>query len=383
MTPLETVVLATYFFILLVLAGYGWHRYYLVYAYMKHKDRVPVPAGQFDQLPMVTVQLPIYNEMYVVDRLIEAVAQMDYPRDRFEVQVLDDSTDETRSIAELAVRRAAAQGLDITYLHRTDRTGFKAGALEAGMRVAKGEFIAIFDADFLPSPDFLHKTIHHFTDPKVAVVQARWGHINARLLAADQDPVDPARRALRARARRPQPRGALLQLQRHGRHLAPGGHHRRRRLAARHADRGPRPRATARSCAGWKFHFVPDVVVPAELPVEMNAFKSQQHRWAKGSIQTCRKLLPRILAQQAAVRREGRGVLPPERELQLRADGRAVGADVPGDGHPLQHGLVRDAAHRRAAVLCGDRVGGQLLHRLPARVVPEGMGGAADATCRS
>ena len=134
MTPLETVVLASYFFILIVLAGYGWHRYYLVYAYMKHKDQVPVPAGTFEQLPRVTVQLPIYNEMYVVERLIDSVAQMDYPRDRFEVQVLDDSTDETRSIAELAVRRAAAQGLDIMYLHRTDRTGFKAGALEAGMQ---------------------------------------------------------------------------------------------------------------------------------------------------------------------------------------------------------------------------------------------------------
>ena len=128
MTPLETLVLATYFFILIILAAYGWHRYYLVYVYMKHRDRVPAPAGQFEQLPRVTVQLPIYNEMYVVDRLIDAVCRIEYPRDRLEIQVLDDSTDETRSIAELAVRRAAANGLDITYLRRADRTG--AGAAQ-------------------------------------------------------------------------------------------------------------------------------------------------------------------------------------------------------------------------------------------------------------
>ena len=295
MTPLETLVLATYFFILIVLAGYGWHRYYLVYVYMKHKDKVPVPAGLFERLPMVTVQLPIYNEMYVVDRLIDAVARMDYPRDRFEVQVLDDSTDETRSIAELAVRRAAAQGLDISYLHRTDRTGFKAGALEAGMLVAKGEFLAIFDADFLPTPEFLHRTVHHFVDPKVAVVQARWGHINAgySLLTKIQSILLDAHFVLEHGGRNRA--GHFLQLQRHGRHLAPRGHHRRRRLATRHADGRPRPELS-HAARGWKFHFVPDVVVPAELPVEMNAFKSQQHRWAKGSIQTCRKLLPRILA---------------------------------------------------------------------------------------
>jgi len=141
MTPLETLTLAAYFFILIVLAGYGWHRYYLVYAYMKNRDRVPVPLRQFDELPAVTVQLPVYNEMYVVDRLIESVCQMDYPRDKFEVQVLDDSVDETQSMASLAVRRFAAQGIDVKYYHRTDRRGYKAGALEEGLKVARGEFV--------------------------------------------------------------------------------------------------------------------------------------------------------------------------------------------------------------------------------------------------
>src|SRR5215216_2654693 len=141
----ETLILSTYFFVLVILAVYGWHRYYLVYLYMKHKDRQPVPSGTLDSLPTVTIQLPIYNEMYVADRLIDAVCLIDYPRELLEIQVLDDSTDETTSVAERAVRRNAAQGIDITYIHRTDRTGYKAGALEAGLQVAKGKFIAIFD----------------------------------------------------------------------------------------------------------------------------------------------------------------------------------------------------------------------------------------------
>src|SRR5207344_928234 len=164
MTPAETITLVAYFFVLVILAVYGWHRYYLVYLYMKNKGRPPVPAGTFDALPMVTIQLPIYNEMYVADRLIDAVCQIEYPRELLEIQVLDDSTDETRGVAEQAVRRNASRGVDITYLHRTDRTGYKAGALEAGLKVAKGEFIAIFDADFLPGADFLTRMMPHFTD---------------------------------------------------------------------------------------------------------------------------------------------------------------------------------------------------------------------------
>src|SRR5215213_440153 len=178
MTPSETLILATYFFVLVILAVYGWHRYYLVYLYMKNRDKLPVPGGSFERLPTVTIQLPIFNEMYVADRLIEAVCQIDYPRELLEIQVLDDSTDETTSVAERAVRRNVAQGIDITYLHRTDRTGYKAGALEAGLKVAKGDFVAIFDADFIPTVDFLRRTIQYFVEPKIALVQARWGHIN-------------------------------------------------------------------------------------------------------------------------------------------------------------------------------------------------------------
>src|SRR6266550_8907283 len=136
MTPAETFTLGAYFFVLIVLAIYGWHRYYLVYLYMRHRGKEAKAGPALDPLPVVTIQLPLYNEMYVADRLIEAVCGIDYPRDRCEIQVLDDSTDETRSIADLAVRRFAAQGYDIKYIHRTNRVGYKAGALEAGLKVA-------------------------------------------------------------------------------------------------------------------------------------------------------------------------------------------------------------------------------------------------------
>src|SRR5947199_1695724 len=167
MSPTETLTLAAYFFVLIVLAIYGWHRYYLVYLYLSNRDKEPTLGPPLDPTPIVTIQLPLYNEMYVADRLIDAVCRIAYPEDRLEIQVLDDSTDETRSIAELAVRRFAAQGVDIKYYHRADRVGYKAGALEAGLKVARGEFIAIFDADFIPAADFLVQFMPHFVHAKV------------------------------------------------------------------------------------------------------------------------------------------------------------------------------------------------------------------------
>src|SRR6476659_303499 len=170
MTPSETLALTAYFFVLIVLAIYGWHRYYLVYLYMRNRDKEPKPGPALDPLPAITVQLPLYNEMYVADRLIASVCAIDYPRDRLEIQVLDDSTDETRGIAELAVRRFAAQGIDIKYFHRTHRVGYKAGALEAGLKQSRGEVVGIFDADCLPSPEFLIKLMPHFAEPTVGMV---------------------------------------------------------------------------------------------------------------------------------------------------------------------------------------------------------------------
>ena len=295
MTPAETLILSTYFFVLVILAVYGWHRYYLVYAYMKNRKRQPVPAATLESLPVVTIQLPIYNEVYVADRLIDAVCQIDYPRELLEIQVLDDSTDETCSVAERAVRRNAVQGVDIKYIRRSDRTGYKAGALEAGMAVARGEYIAIFDADFIPPPDFLQRTVHFFTDPKVGMVQARWGHINQdySLLTKIQSILLDGHFVLehggRNRAGHFFNFNGTAGIWRRAAIIDGGGW--QHDTLTEDLDLSYRTQLR-----GWKFVFLPDLIAPAEVPVEMNAFKSQQHRWAKGSIQTCRKVLPRILA---------------------------------------------------------------------------------------
>jgi cellulose synthase/poly-beta-1,6-N-acetylglucosamine synthase-like glycosyltransferase len=295
MTLPETLILVLYFFVLSILAIYGWHRYYLVYLYMKNRDRVPPPLPAPDTLPPVTVQLPIFNEMYVADRLISAVGEMDYPRELLEIQVLDDSTDETTGIAELAVRRLEARGFNISYLHRVDRRGYKAGALEAGLKQASGEFIAIFDADFVPPKDFLMRTLAYFTaDAKVGMVQARWGHINQdySLLTKIQSILLDAHFVLEHGGRNRAGcffnfNGTAGVWRREAIVSAGGWQH---DTLTEDLDLSYRAQL-----AGWRFLFLPDVVCPAEVPVEMNSFKSQQHRWAKGSIQTCLKLLPRIL----------------------------------------------------------------------------------------
>jgi cellulose synthase/poly-beta-1,6-N-acetylglucosamine synthase-like glycosyltransferase len=290
-------VLFGYFFVLIILGLYGWHRFFLVREYTKHKDRAagPVPHVADDQWPMVTVQLPFYNEMYVVERLIDAIADFDYPKDKLEIQILDDSTDETEQIAELAARRLESKGYIVSYLHRTDRTGYKAGALEKGLEVAKGQFISIFDADFVPNPDFLKKTVPYFLEnEKLALVQARWGHINADY-------------SLLTRVQAIMLDGHFI-LEHGGRNRAgcffnfngTAGVWRREAIP----DAGGWQHDTLTEdldlsyraqLRGWKFLFVPQVVAPAEVPVEMNSFKSQQHRWAKGSIQTCKKVLPTLL----------------------------------------------------------------------------------------
>ena len=294
MTPVETITLATYFFVLIVLAIYGWHRYYLVYLYMRNRDKEPRADAPPNPLPVVTIQLPLYNEMYVADRLIESVCAIAYLRALLEIQVLDDSTDETQSIAELAVRRYAAQGIDIKYYHRANRTGFKAGALEAGLKLARGEFIAIFDADFIPARDFLDRLMPHFTDSQVGMVQARWGHINQdyTLLTKIQSILLDGHFVLEHGGRNRSGRffnfnGTAGIWRRAAIDDAGGWQH-----DTLTEDLDLSYRAQLR---GWRFVFRSDVIAPAEVPVEMNAFKSQQHRWAKGSIQTCCKLLPRLL----------------------------------------------------------------------------------------
>jgi cellulose synthase/poly-beta-1,6-N-acetylglucosamine synthase-like glycosyltransferase len=294
MTLRETFILATYFFVVIILAVYGWHRYYLVYVYLKNRGKEPKAQTPLDPMPTVTIQLPLYNEMYVTERLIEAVCRIEYPRELLEIQVLDDSTDETCDTAELAVRRFAAQGYDIKYIHRTNRVGFKAGALEEGLKTARGEFVAIFDADFIPTSDFLARLMPHFIDPKVGMVQARWGHINQdySLLTKIQSILLDGHFVLEHGGRNRA--GHFFNFN------GTAGVWRRSAIA----DAGGWQHDTLTEdldlsyraqLRGWKFVFVSDVIAPAEVPVEMNSFKSQQHRWAKGSIQTCRKLLPEIL----------------------------------------------------------------------------------------
>src|SRR6266446_276835 len=298
MTPVETLTLAAYFFVLIILAVYGWHRYYLVYLYMRNRDREPKPGPALLPLPAVTIQLPLYNEMYVADRIIESVCRIEYPRELLEIQVLDDSVDETRSIAELAVRRFAEEGIDIKYFHRTDRTGFKAGALEAGLKVARGEFIAIFDADFTPGSDFLARLMPNFADPGVGMVQARWGHINQdySLLTRIQSILLDGHFVLE--------HGGRYRSGRFFNFNGTAGVWRRQAIdeaggwkdATLTEDTDLSYRSQLK---GWKFLYLPQIECASELPVDMNGFKAQQARWAKGLMQTAKKILPKVLRSDA------------------------------------------------------------------------------------
>ena len=243
--------------------------------------------------PRVTVQLPVYNERYVIQRLVEAVARLCYPRAQLEIQILDDSTDETTTMVMALIESYRHWGFDITVQHRPHRQGYKAGALAEGLTRATGEFIAIFDADFVPAPDFLLRTIPFFQDPSLAMVQTRWGHLNrpySRLTLAQSFGID-GHFWIEQTARC----GAGLFMNFNG----SGGIWRRQAIEDAGGwqtdtlteDLDLSYRAQLR---GWRMQFVPEVVCPAELPVQMSGVKSQQHRWAKGSIQTARKLLPRV-----------------------------------------------------------------------------------------
>ena len=295
------LVVGTYLVILLALALYGFHRSSLVFLYYRNRDKRPRPIGTFSDLPAVTVQLPLFNEMYVVERLLDAVAEIRHPRDRFQVQVLDDSTDETQEICKrkIADLRARYADLDIEYVHRVDRSGFKAGALENGLRTAKGEFILIFDADFLPQADVLERSIHHFLDPRVAVVQCRWDHLNRDFSALTEvqalmlDGHFIMEHAGRNRSDRFFNFNGTAGIWRRAA-IADAGGWQHDTLTE---DMDLSYRAQLR---GWRFVYLPEIAAPAELPVEMSSFKSQQFRWAKGSVQVAMKLLPTILRSKNA-----------------------------------------------------------------------------------
>ena len=294
LTAFDIFILIPYLTILTMLAVYGIHRYHLVFLYLKHKDRTAHPNAKLEEKPRVTIQLPVYNEMYVVERLVEAACRVRYPRELLEIQVLDDSTDRTAEIAAASVRKYREIGFNIHHVHRANRKGFKAGALENGLNFATGELIAIFDADFIPPPNFLEDVVDYFSDPQVGMVQARWGHINREyslLTQVESVILD----------------GHFI-IEHGGRHFSGrffnfnGTAGIWRRTAIEGAGGWQHDTLTEDTdlsyraqMAGWKFLYLPQIVCPAELPVEMNSFKSQQARWAKGLIQTAIKLLPRIL----------------------------------------------------------------------------------------
>lgn len=293
---LKIVILALYFSILLILSLYGIHRYFLLYLFFKYKKRVNSIKEYFSEenLPKITVQLPIYNEVYVVGRLIDAVCRLDYPKEKLEIQVLDDSTDETKEIAIAHVEKYKKQGFNIKYMHRDSRKGFKAGALQEGLIKAEGDFIAIFDADFIPNPDFLRRTIHYFTDDSIALVQARWGHINREFsfLTMIQSILLDGHFIVEHVARNRSGRffnfNGTAGIWRKVAIFQAGGWD--GSTLAEDLDLSYRAQLL-----GWKFVYLPDFSVPAELPVDINGFKNQQHRWAKGSVQAALKLVPKIM----------------------------------------------------------------------------------------
>lgn len=282
-----------YLAVLTGLSLFGLHRYLIVYLFLKHRNDKTGPLGNFDDLPQVTVQLPVFNEYYVIERLLDSVAGLDYPREKLQIQVLDDSTDDTRELIERLVGDLQARGFDAAQIHRTDRTGYKAGALEAGMASAKGDYVLILDADFVVEPDFLQKTIHYFTDPKVGMIQTRWGHLNrgysllTKVQAMFLDGHLLLEQTARSRSGRFFNFNGTAGLWRKGCIAEAGGW--QHDTLTEDLDLSYRAQL-----AGWNFVFLPDLVTPAELPADMNGFKSQQHRWTKGSIQTCKKLLPII-----------------------------------------------------------------------------------------
>jgi len=294
----DVAIMLPYFLVMAVLAAYGIHRYHLVYNFYKNRKNVPGPPPAMSAWPKVTVQLPIFNERYVIERLIDAAAQFDYPRELLDIQVLDDSTDETRQVARDCVERHRALGVPITYIHRDNRDGFKAGALQEGLKVASGEFVAIFDADFIPPADFLRRTVPYFTDSHLAMVQTRWTYINrsySKLTEVEAILLD-GHFAIEHSSRYRSNlffnfNGTAGIWRRAAIEDAGGWQH-----DTLTEDTDLSYRAQLR---GWRFLYLPEIECPSELPVEMNAFKSQQARWAKGLMQTAKKVLPRVLRSDA------------------------------------------------------------------------------------
>jgi cellulose synthase/poly-beta-1,6-N-acetylglucosamine synthase-like glycosyltransferase len=298
---MDDIVLIGYFISLSILFVFGCHGFIMIYYHRKYRGVKPVSKEVIEPSKKVTIQLPLYNELYVVERLIDSVCEIDYPKDKLEIQVLDDSTDETTQITAKIVERKKTEGFNIVHIRRGTRKGFKAGALKEGLKTATGEFVAIFDADFIPHKDFLKKTLSFFSDSKVGMVQTRWEHINgdysiltkAQALALDGHFV--IEQSVRNKA------GFFINFN------GTGGVWRKTCIE----DAGNWQEDTLTEdldlsyraqLNGWKFVFLKDFTSPAELPSEINALKNQQFRWTKGAIETAKKILPLVWKSRVPLR---------------------------------------------------------------------------------
>ncbi|MGB3468155.1 MAG: cellulose synthase family protein, partial [Cyclobacteriaceae bacterium] len=301
----EWILVAGYAFALFMINIFSLGQFHLTWHYLKHREKEldDTTDNSSDEKPFVTVQLPVYNELYVIERLIEAIAKFDYPADKFEIQVLDDSTDETVEKIAKKVAEVRDRGINITQVRRTKRTGFKAGALKYGTTLAKGEFIAIFDADFIPEKDFLQKTIPYFANEKTGMVQTRWGHLNKDYSLITQMQAFGL--------------DAHFTVEQSGRNIADsfmnfnGTAGVWRKQCIEEAGGWQSDTLTEdldlsyrAQLKGWKFKYLEDVISPAELPILMPAVKSQQYRWNKGAAETARKNIVNVLAAKISFRKK-------------------------------------------------------------------------------
>ena len=292
---MEKIILFTYIGSLLILFTFGSHGFIMIYYYLKHRHKRDDFSVKLDHFPVVTLQLPIYNEMYVIERLIKTVCEMDYPIDKLEIQVLDDSTDETVEIVANIVKEYQLRGFDIKHIHRDDRTGYKAGALKEGLVECRGEFVGIFDADFIPRKNFLQIVLPFFKDPKIGMVQTRWEHLNrayslvTQIQALALDGHFVLEQQCRNKA------GYFINFN------GTSGVWRKECIF----DAGNWEADTLTEdldlsyraqLKGWKFRYLTDFTTPSEVPSEINSLKSQQFRWTKGAIETAKKMLFRVWA---------------------------------------------------------------------------------------
>lgn len=309
---LAYIIIFIYSLALLYITIFCLMQFQLLWYYLRKKSPLPItgsPVGTTDtEVPFVTVQLPVFNEVYVVERLIDAVAALDYPHDKLEIQVLDDSTDDTSLLVARKVEQYAMQGVLIVHLQRVSRVGYKAGALKYGLEMAKGDLIAIFDADFVPRPDFLRQTVPYFSDPKVGVVQTHWEHINQAFSILTQLQALQLNVHFTVEQGGRQAAGLMLQFN------GTAGVWRRQAIIDAGGwqadtlteDLDLSYRAQLR---GWKVRYLEDVGAPAELPVEMPGLKSQQFRWMKGGAETARKILPRLWRAPIGLQKKLHGTL--------------------------------------------------------------------------